>query len=90
MHAAKRTRSPDAFQLLRVGDVCRLLKISKPTFWRMRRAGNFPLATELTDRVLVWRLSEIEDWLAARTIPRARLGSESSGEGVGREFDRDR
>jgi predicted DNA-binding transcriptional regulator AlpA len=73
-------RSPVAFQLLRVSDVCRLLKISKPTFWRLRRAGHFPAPTELTDRVIVWRLAEIESWLAARTAPRARTNPIASRE----------
>ena len=68
-------RTREVPQLLRVGDVCRLLKISKPTFWRLRRAGDFPSPTELTDRVIVWHLTEIESWLAARRASRAPVRS---------------
>ncbi|MDB5392905.1 MAG: Transcriptional regulator [Rhodospirillales bacterium] len=57
----------DALQFLRVNDVCRLLRISKPTLWRLRRAHAFPEPTELTDRVIAWRRSEVEAWLRART-----------------------
>jgi predicted DNA-binding transcriptional regulator AlpA len=56
----------DALQFLRVNDVCRLLRISKPTLWRLRRANAFPEPTELTDRVIAWRRSEVETWLRAR------------------------
>jgi predicted DNA-binding transcriptional regulator AlpA len=56
----------DALQLLRVNDVCRLLRNSKPTLWRLRRAKAFPEPTELTDRVIAWRRSEVEAWLRAR------------------------
>jgi predicted DNA-binding transcriptional regulator AlpA len=52
-------------QFLRPGDVCRLLRISKPTLWRLRQDG-FPEPTELTDRAIAWRRSEIESWLATR------------------------
>ena len=31
-----------ALQLLTVSDVCGLLRISKPTLWRLRRAGTSP------------------------------------------------
>jgi len=56
----------DSLQLLRVNDVCRLLRISKPTLGRLRRANNFPEPTEITDRVIGWRRLEIEAWLRAR------------------------
>lgn len=56
----------DALQFLRLSEVCRLLRISKPTLWRLRRVGEFPEPTELTDRVIAWRRSEIETWLSER------------------------
>jgi predicted DNA-binding transcriptional regulator AlpA len=60
----------DALQLLTVTDVCKLLRISKPTLWRLRRSGNFPDPTTVTERIFGWRRSEIDAWLASR--PRAR------------------
>jgi len=39
----------DALQLLTVTDVCKLLRISKPTLWRLRRSGNFPDPTTVTE-----------------------------------------
>jgi predicted DNA-binding transcriptional regulator AlpA len=56
----------DPLQFLRTRDVCRLLGISKPTLWRLRRANAFPEPTELTNRVIGWRRSELEEWLSTR------------------------
>ena len=56
----------DSLQLLRVNDICRLLRISKPTFWRLRRTQDFPTPTRLTDRVIAWSKREVEDWLLMR------------------------
>ena len=56
----------DPLQLLRVSDICRLLRISKPTFWRLRRRQDFPKPTHLTDRVIAWSKGEVEAWLATR------------------------
>jgi predicted DNA-binding transcriptional regulator AlpA len=53
-------------QFLRISDVCQLLRISKPTLWRLRKGKNFPLPTDVTERVIAWRRCEILTWLAAR------------------------
>jgi predicted DNA-binding transcriptional regulator AlpA len=56
----------DSLQLLTVTDVCKLLRISKPTLWRIRRSGDFPDPTTVTERIFGWRRSEIDGWLASR------------------------
>jgi len=58
-------RAPD-LQLLRIEDVCRLLCISKPTLWRLRRRSGFPSPTAVTERVVAWRESEIQTWISTR------------------------
>lgn len=65
------TLTGDPLQLLRVNDVCRLLRISKPTFWRMRRRSDFPRAAEVTDHVFAWRRRDVEAWLDRRYRPDA-------------------
>ena len=52
--------------LMRIGDVCRWLKISKPTFWRLRREADFPTPIAITERVIGWPREEIQSWLEAR------------------------
>lgn len=60
----------DSLQFLRVNDICRLLRISKPTFWRLRRTQDFPKPTHLTDRVIAWNKGEVEAWLLTRVPSR--------------------
>jgi predicted DNA-binding transcriptional regulator AlpA len=60
----------DAMQLLTVTDVCKLLRISKPTLWRLRRSGSFPDPTTVTERIFGWRRLEIDNWLASRNRTR--------------------
>jgi len=55
-----------AAPLLRIADICRWLKISKPTFWRLRRQTDFPTPIAISDRVLGWPQGEIQTWLDAR------------------------
>ena len=52
--------------LLRIADICRWLRISKPTFWRLRRQTDFPSPVAISDRVLGWPREEIQTWLDAR------------------------
>jgi predicted DNA-binding transcriptional regulator AlpA len=56
----------DGLQFLRANDLCKLLRISKPTLWRLRRRKGFPKPTEVSERLVAWRRSEIELWLRAR------------------------
>lgn len=56
----------EALQLLRIEDVCRLLRISQPTLWRMRRARCFPEPTEVTGRIVAWSRAEVQEWIAGR------------------------
>lgn len=72
---ARRRRRPreetlDGMQLMTVTDVCKMLRISKPTLWRIRRAGEFPEPTTVTQRVFGWRRLEVEFWLASRQTSR--------------------
>jgi predicted DNA-binding transcriptional regulator AlpA len=53
-------------QYLRISDVCRLLRISKPTLWRLRRSPGFPIPTQLSDRAIGWSRDDIQTWVAAR------------------------
>ncbi|MGH8227819.1 MAG: helix-turn-helix transcriptional regulator [Steroidobacteraceae bacterium] len=68
-HAGRPFDPTASLQLLRIEDVCRLLRISKPTFWRLRRRADFPEPTAITDRVIGWPQREIEAWLRQRRRP---------------------
>ncbi|MGD9598478.1 MAG: helix-turn-helix transcriptional regulator [Steroidobacteraceae bacterium] len=53
-------------QLLRIADICRLFRISKPTFWRMRKDPAFPSPADISPGVVGWYASDIETWVNSR------------------------
>jgi prophage regulatory protein len=55
-----------SLQYLRITDVCRLLRISKPTLWRLRQSSDFPPPTQLSDRAIGWSRTEIQTWIDTR------------------------
>jgi prophage regulatory protein len=57
---------PGSLQFLRIRDVCQMLRISKPTLWRLRRSPDFPAPTQLSDRAIGWSRDDIQTWVAAR------------------------
>lgn len=60
-------------QFLRAADVCALLRISRPTLWRMRRDRQFPLPTSLSPRSIGWRRVDVESWLETRAQSHYRI-----------------
>jgi len=53
-------------------DLARLgIKVSNSTLLRWEAAGRFPRRIRMAGTSVAWLLSEIEDWLAARTAERA-------------------
>ena len=56
----------DTLQFLRISDVCRLLRISKPTLWRLRQSSDFPTPTQLSDRAIGWSRGDIQTWVNVR------------------------
>lgn len=53
-------------QLLRVRDIVRLTSLSRATLNRLVRAGDFPQAVRITQRVVVWRKRDVVNWLESR------------------------
>lgn len=54
----KKIFSPEE-QLLRAWDVAKLLGVSIPTVWRWTREGKLPQPMKITQRITVWRKTEI-------------------------------
>jgi prophage regulatory protein len=67
--ARDEARIPGSLQFLRIRDVCQMLRISKPTLWRLRRSPDFPAPTQLSDRAIGWSRDDIQTWVAARRRP---------------------
>jgi|GEM_PF-3404580 len=49
---------------IRFNQVKRLTGFSRPTIWRMGRAGKFPKSIRITPRLTVWDAGEVRAWLA--------------------------
>jgi predicted DNA-binding transcriptional regulator AlpA len=58
---------------VRMGDICRLLKVSRVTLWEWRRAGKFPQPVAF-GTLLRWRESDVRAFIesAARVPPTPR------------------
>lgn len=56
--ADKKTFSPEE-QFLRAWDVAKLLGISIPTVWRWAREGKLPKPVKISQRITVWKETEI-------------------------------
>lgn len=53
-------------ELLRVKDVCRMLGVSRTVVWRMRKKGWLPPPVHVSDGVMGWPRSMIEDLIHGR------------------------
>jgi predicted DNA-binding transcriptional regulator AlpA len=70
----------DSLQFLRINDVCQLLRISKPTLWRLRKASGFSEPTEVTDRLIAWLATRHSAGRGASTRPPRIALNEASKE----------
>jgi predicted DNA-binding transcriptional regulator AlpA len=55
-----------AAPLLSIPDILRMFKISRPTFWRLRRRGAFPQPILISPRLLRFDATEIARFIASR------------------------
>lgn len=53
-------------RLLRLAEVCRIVGVSRAMVYVWMKEGRFPMGVHLGDRMVRWRVSEVEAWLAAR------------------------
>jgi prophage regulatory protein len=53
-------------QYLRDKDVAEMLSIGRSSVWRMAKEGKLPAPFKLSERVTVWKLSDIEAFVASR------------------------
>jgi predicted DNA-binding transcriptional regulator AlpA len=53
-------------QYLRDKQVAEMLTIGRSSVWRMTKEGKLPAPIKLSERVTVWKLSDIEAFIASR------------------------
>ena len=54
--------------IYREKDVLALVRISKATLWRWRKAGEFPHPIQLGPNTVGWRRGDVDEWLASRPL----------------------
>jgi len=54
---------------LRQWQVLACIPFSKSTLWRRIQNGTFPQPIKLSERVTVWRVEAIRDWIDAQSLP---------------------
>ncbi|WP_242361879.1 AlpA family transcriptional regulator [Anaeromyxobacter sp. SG17] len=54
-------------QILRAKDVCALLNIAKPTFYKWVKEGRLPPGVRYGPNVVGWPREVIEKWIAEKT-----------------------
>jgi prophage regulatory protein len=52
--------------LIRMPDVLRMVSLSRPTVYRMIKAGTFPAPVQLSVSAVGWIRAEVEQWIAGR------------------------
>jgi predicted DNA-binding transcriptional regulator AlpA len=61
------------FELLKIGEVAALLRITRQAIWQMRKKGDFPEPImALSSKQPRWIKSEILDWIEERKLARDR------------------
>lgn len=53
-------------QCIRDKQVAKMTSMSRASVWRLAKAGKLPAPIKLSERVTVWRLSDIEAFIASR------------------------
>lgn len=53
--------------ILRLRDVTHMVGLSRPTVYRMVKAGTFPAQVQLSTAAVGWLRSEVEQWITQRT-----------------------
>ena len=59
---------PEPERMLRIDTVMHLTGLSRTTIWRMERDGRFPKHRVTGKRATGWVESEVQGWLAQRTL----------------------
>jgi prophage regulatory protein len=57
-------------RLLTIREVVSLIRLSKPTIYKLIGLGQFPRQVHLAEHRVIWLESEVRAWIAARAAQR--------------------
>ncbi len=52
----------------RIGDLQRVIGLSKWTVYKLMKTGDFPHPIQLTSKAVGWRASDVERWVTDRQV----------------------
>lgn len=55
-------------KIININELVNILGVSKTTLWRWRKEGDFPEPIILGKNIIVWKESQIEEWLNNKKI----------------------
>jgi len=55
-------------RFLRIDEVIDKVGLSRPTIWRLERAGEFPKRRQLGRNSVGWVEEEVEEWMQSRVV----------------------
>lgn len=58
--------SNSPYRALRISQVIEITGFSKSHLYRLLKDGQFPKPTKLSERVVIWSESAVNDWLASK------------------------
>lgn len=53
-------------QIIRRNELAKQLQVSEVTIWRMEKRGDLPKRVNISERVVGWLKSDIEQWLESK------------------------
>lgn len=57
-------------QLLRIGDVCRKVGVSRPQVYKLMKTADFPRPVHLSARGRAWPADELDEWIMRKRAER--------------------
>ncbi|MGL4204933.1 MAG: helix-turn-helix transcriptional regulator [Aeromonadaceae bacterium] len=56
--------------LIKINELIAMTKLSRPTIYRLIKAGKFPSQLKTSPKTVAWEKSEIEEWIRKLIIDR--------------------
>ena len=77
-HAKECARALSSQTLVRPREAAAILSISRKHLYALAARPDFPERIRISDRVVGWRVSDLEQWIASKSAP---LSAQSEGDG---------
>ena len=52
--------------LLKIDEVAELIRLSRPSIYRLMASGSFPKPVQVGSRAVRWRRADVEEWIEQR------------------------